>query len=145
MIVFITSIYDVLKTQIKYFIKVAVTLFILYDEVRTSAVDKVVTVAGEVLFERKPPTSSKPEANELTFAYQVNQKYLVHRKTSYFQLDETRLEFSRQIDDDCRFDQQFRTGKYRTSRLVSHPDSEIHAEQNGNLERHEVSKIEDRL
>ena len=29
--------------------------------------------------------------------------------------------------------------------LASHQDSEIHAEQNGNLERHEVSKIEDRV
>ena len=27
---------------------------------------------------------------------------------------------------------------------VSHDDSEIHAERNGNLERHEASKIEDR-
>ena len=27
-----------------------------------SALDKVVTSAGEVLFERKPPTSIKPEA-----------------------------------------------------------------------------------
>ena len=27
----------------------------------------------------------------------------------------------------------------------AHDDSEIHAEQNGNLERHEISKIEDRV
>ena len=29
--------------------------------------------------------------------------------------------------------------------FVSHRVSEIHAEQNGNLERHEVSQIEDRV
>ena len=29
--------------------------------------------------------------------------------------------------------------------LVSHDDSEIHAKQHGNLERHEVSKIENRV
>ena len=28
---------------------------------------------------------------------------------------------------------------------VSHRDSEMHAEQNGNLERHLVSKLEDRV
>ena len=42
-IAFVTSICDELKTQI-----------ILYDNVRAHAVDKVVTFAGEVLFERNP-------------------------------------------------------------------------------------------
>ena len=36
--------------------------FILYDKMRATALDKVVTFAGEVLFERKHPTSIKQEA-----------------------------------------------------------------------------------
>ena len=60
-IVFITSIYDVLKTQIWYFINVAVTLLIWYDNMPAIARDKVVTFAGDVLFERNLPTSMKPE------------------------------------------------------------------------------------
>ena len=51
-----------LKTQIWYFIKVAVTPLFLYDNMLESALDKVVAFAGEVLFERKPSTSIKPEA-----------------------------------------------------------------------------------
>ena len=35
---------------------------ILYDNMLTSALDKVVTFAGEVVFERKPPTLTKTEA-----------------------------------------------------------------------------------
>ena len=62
MIVFITSVFVVLTAQICDFIKVAVTLFILHDNMPASAMGKVVTFAGEVLFERKRPTSIKPEA-----------------------------------------------------------------------------------
>ena len=62
MIVFLTSIYDELNTQNWHFIKVAVTRLFLYDNMPPSALDKVVTFAGEVAFERKPPTSIKPEA-----------------------------------------------------------------------------------
>ena len=35
---------------------------ILHDNMPASALDKMVTFAGAVLFERKPPTSIKPEA-----------------------------------------------------------------------------------
>ena len=77
-------------------------------------------------------------ANGLTCAKQVNQKYHIHK---------TSLEFSDQIGDDCRIDQELRTGK--TERvdyyLVSDEHSEIHVEPNENLERHDVSKIEDRV
>ena len=60
-IVFITSIYDVLKTQIWYFINVAVTVLYWDDNMPASARDKVVTFAGDVLFERNLPTSIQPE------------------------------------------------------------------------------------
>ena len=60
-IVFITSIYDVLKTQIWYFINLAVTPLIWYDNMPASAPNKVVTFAGDVLFERNLPTSFKLE------------------------------------------------------------------------------------
>ena len=35
----------------------------LYDYMSASTLDKVVTLAGEVVFERKAPISTKPEAN----------------------------------------------------------------------------------
>ena len=35
---------------------------VLYDNMRANALDKVLTYAGEVLFERKPWTLTKPEA-----------------------------------------------------------------------------------
>ena len=34
----------------------------LFDQMLASALDKVVTFAGEVLFERKAPTLTKPQA-----------------------------------------------------------------------------------
>ena len=45
-IVFITSVYDVLKTKIWYFIKVAGDAVLLCDNLPSSALDKVVTFAG---------------------------------------------------------------------------------------------------
>ena len=63
------------------------------------------------LFDRKPPTSIKPEATlgkridlrisgqfEILFTQDEKEKNI-----SFFLLDETSLEFSKQIDDDYRF------------------------------------------
>ena len=52
-IVFTTSLFDELKMQIWYFIKVAVARYIVYDNMPASALDNVVTLAGEVLVELK--------------------------------------------------------------------------------------------
>ena len=61
-IVFINSIYDVLKTQNWYFIKVSIDTIVLYDNMPASALNSVVTSAGDVLSQRKRPASIKPEA-----------------------------------------------------------------------------------
>ena len=62
MIAFIFSIYDELKTQIEFFIKVAVTRLFLHNNMSASALDKVVTFSGDVLLERKTTTLTKLEA-----------------------------------------------------------------------------------
>ena len=66
---------DVLNTQILCFIKVAVTLF--SDTILASALDNSVTFAGEVLFERKLPTSIKPEA---TLSERIDLRMSCHTK-----------------------------------------------------------------
>ena len=53
MIVFITSIYDKLKTQTCYFINEEGTRLILHDNMPASALDKVVTFASQVLFRKE--------------------------------------------------------------------------------------------
>ena len=67
MIVFTVSIYDS-------------DAIILYDNMPASAMDKVVTFAGEVLFggkSRLQPNWSRLVATELTCAYQANMKNLL--------------------------------------------------------------------
>ena len=111
-IVFIISTYNLLKTHILYCIKVAMTL--------------VITFAGEVLFERKPPTSIKPEATpgERVDLRISGQPKVPHTKNenaekAFFQFDPTSLIFSNQIDNDCRFDQQLCTDQERRRRILS--------------------------
>ena len=61
-------------------------------------------------------------------------------------LDAACLRVSKPTDDDQRFYQKIFREECRTSRyFVSHRESEIHALQNGNLERCEVLKIADRV
>ena len=57
------------------------------------------------------------------------------------------LEDSKQIDDDGRLHQELFTEECRKIDYYTVPqrDSENHAMQNGNLDRHEVLKIEDRV
>ena len=65
----------------------------------------------------------------------------------YVQLDKTSLEILQQVEEKFRFELDTCSGKDRQVEYhhVSHQDSEIHAEQKGNLERHEASKIDDRV
>ena len=85
MIVFLTSIYDELKTQILY----------LTDTMLASALHKVVTFPGEVLFERTslpPPSRLEPSrmrllATELIRACQTNLKnfnFRTRKRQPYF-------------------------------------------------------------
>ena len=62
MSVFIAPIYDELKAQIWYLVRVAVTLLFCTTKCRQGALDKVVTFASEVLIETEPPDCNKPEA-----------------------------------------------------------------------------------
>ena len=97
-----------------------------HDNMPASALDKVVTFSGEFFFfskgnARLQSIRRRLLANELTWACQVSQKSHIHKtrmwKTQFcFQPDKTSLEFSKQIDDDCRFDQELRTGTDRKCR-----------------------------
>ena len=65
MIVVIVSIYDELKMKFWYFCQSCSDVIILNDNVPSSALDKVVTLAGEVLFERKLPTLNQAGGDSL--------------------------------------------------------------------------------
>ena len=116
---------------------------------RASALDKVVTLSGEVVYERnfRLQSSRRFLPNEFICANQVNQKYHIHTIIYYFQLDKTSLEIFQQVEVKFRLELDKCSGKERQveHHHMSHQDSEIHAEQKGNLERHEASKIEDRV
>ena len=128
MIVFITSIFDELKTPIYDFIKSSSGATIVYGNVPASALDNVVTFECEVLFERMRPTSIKPEP---TLGDRIDLRVIMptwrtlhsererSKSIPHFQLDKTSLEVSKQIDDDYRIDQELRTGKYSKSLLLS--------------------------
>ena len=123
----INSIYDVFKTQNWYFIKVALTR--LFCTTACQQAHWTVLSLLQVMFclkgnARLLSSQRRLLTNELTCAYQVNLTYFMHKarkqKTlSYFELVETSLEFSKQIADDCPFDQDFFTGKYRKHRILS--------------------------
>ena len=99
--------------KLVFFIKNSSEATILYDNLPASALDKVVTFAGEVLFERKHPTSIKSEA------------------TPGDRLDMRRSCKSTMINDMIKkYSQKCRAVIYH---FVSHRDSEIRAQQNGNL------------
>ena len=100
---------------------------ILYDNMSESALDKVVASASEVSFERKTPTSIKPEVTpgdrfDLRISGQPEEPYTLHERSkiiSHFQFDETRLAVSKQIGDKKRFDQELFAGKCSKSRSLS--------------------------
>ena len=97
-IVLTTSTCDLLKAHIRYFIKVAVTLLSCTTICRQT-LDKVVTFAGEVLLERKNPTSIKPDATlgeriDLRISGQpevTNREDEKAENLSYFQLDKSKI------------------------------------------------------
>ena len=103
---------------------------ILYDNMPTSALGKVVTFAGEVLFEWKPSTLTKAEATpgdrmDLRIPGQLEEPCLMNENLAHirptrktfspnerskslsfpFHFYETSLEVSKPIDHDQRFDQ----------------------------------------
>ena len=96
----------------------------------------------------------KPEATlgeRLTCAYLVNQKYTQMQKRGQIILisnltKQVLISYRKSIliADVINYCAQKKTETVEYC-LVSHHDSEIHAAENGNLERHEASKIEDRV
>ena len=120
-----------------------------------SALDKVITFACEVLFKRNRPTLTKPEATPgeridlrisgrpkvpRTTDEKAEKAFLISGLT---QQDLYYPNKSTMIADLINNYAQTKT-EHVEYYPVSRHDSEIHAEQNGNMERHEVSKIEDR-
>ena len=87
---------------------------ILFENMPASVLDKVVTFAGEVLYERKSTTSIKPEAApgeriDLRISSQPEVPHTEDEKAEnafrIFQLDEKSLRLSKHFEADCRFAQ----------------------------------------
>ena len=147
-IVIISSFYAVLEMQNWYFIIVAVRLLFCTTIMSASALDKVVTFAGEVLFERKSPTSIKPEA---TSGERIDLCISSQREAPHTQDDKAEktipipslirpvLNSPTMFVDLIKNNAQEQTEDVEYC-PVSRNDSEIHAEQNGNLERHDTFK-----
>ena len=104
------------------------------------------------LFERRLPLSIKPEATlgeridsrtsgQPDIPFSEDEK--AEKTLLISSLTKQVLNSPKQIGVDCRFDQELCTGIEHF--LVSHTDPVIHAEQNGNMERHEISKTEDHV
>ena len=129
----------VLKTQIWLFIKVAVARLFCTTTYRQAHWTRLSLLQvkfcskgnSRLHSNRKglPPTSIKPEpthgANEcidLRISGQLvapcTQDDKEENIISHFRLGETSLEFSKRSGDGCRFDQELRTGKDRTSQLL---------------------------
>ena len=109
-----------------------------------SALDKVVTFAGEVLFERKPPTLTKPEATpgdriDLRISGQPEEPQLLNEREGKTFLISSLMKVvhspnkSTMIADLIKNYAQEQRAKVKYH-LVSLHDSEIHAEQKCNLE-----------
>ena len=87
---------------------------ILYDNMSVSALDNVDTFAGEVLFERKSPTATMQEAipcEQIDLRTPAkpeipNAKDEKAEEALLISSLTTRLTFSKQINADCRFDQE---------------------------------------
>ena len=120
-----------------------------------SALDNVVTFAGEVLFERKSPTANmqeaipceqidlrKPAKPEIpnTEDEEAEEALLISNLTTHVLHSPNK---SMLIADLIKNFAQQKRGNVDDP--MSHNDSEIHAARRGNLERPEVSKSEDRL
>ena len=111
---------------------------------------------AKFLFERKLPTSIKPEATpgeqiDLRISGEPEELYTQHDREDIafltFSLKKQILNSPQKstiIADSIKNYAREKNEKVENY-LVSHQDSEIHAEQNGSLERHEASKIEDRV
>ena len=122
---------------------------------RASALDEMVACAGEVLFERTL-SSSSPLLPEFVQAggdtWRQNGcahiRPTLSKGLSQFQFDEASLEVSKQkstmIHDLIKNYSQENAARVQYD-PASHGGSEIHAEQNDSLERHEASQIEERV
>ena len=116
-----------LKTQNWKFIKVALTRWFCTTACQQAHWTMLSLLQVMFCFKGNAPLLSSRRRllkNELTCAYQVNLTYFMHKARkkntlSYFELDETSLEFSKQIANDCPLDQEFFTGKYRKHRRLS--------------------------
>ena len=149
--VFITSIYDMLKTHIWNFIKVGVTLLSGTTICWQAHWTEVLLFAREVLFERKPPTSIKPEATlggriDLCTTGQPEAPHTEDEKPEKAILLSSltkQVLHSRNktmLIADLTKNYALKKTEHFEYNLVSHNDPEMHAERKGNLEPHETFK-----
>ena len=117
-----------------------------------SALDKVVTLAGEVLFEMKPLTSIKLEATpgdridlrisgQLCLRRKSGNTFLTSRLTRQLLNSPNTSMLIADVTKNCAQKKAEHVEYYP----VTYNDSENHAEEKCNLERHAVSLIEDRV
>ena len=134
--VFITTIYDMLKTQIWYFIKVAVTLFL-----RT-------TICGRSIVLKEPPDFNEARGDsgeriDLRISGQTEVPHTKRESGEHFYMSSLTQQVynspnkSMLITDLIKNCAQKKTEHVEYYR-VSHHDSETHAEEIGNMERHGV-------
>ena len=122
----------------------------LYDNMPGSALDKVVTSAGDVLFERKTLTLSKLEASPgdrsgLRISGQPEEPHLLNgRRAEAFLISRLMKQVLKSPSKSTVINDLIKDSHKNTRKVYDHPvphrDSENHDLQNGNLERHEVSK-----
>ena len=114
-IVFSTSTYDMLKTKIWYIIKIAVMLLFCTTVCQQAHWTTLSLLQAKSCSRgnfQQQTCRRRLLATRSTYVYLVNQKYVKQRTRkrgkliSYFQLDKTSLKFFKDIDVDCRFDQE---------------------------------------
>ena len=138
MIVFITSMCDKLKTQV--FHQGSSEAIILYDHMPVSALNKVVTFAGKVLFERHSPTSIKPDAAprdriDLRTSGQPEERETLNEKEAeLFLISSVMQQVLKSPNKSTMIHDLINNYSQKNAARVdyypvSHRDSEIHAEQ----------------
>ena len=127
-----------------------------YDNMPASALDNLVTFADEVMFERNTPTSTKPEATlgdsiDLRISSQPEELCTLNvRQAKVFLISSLMKQVLKSPNKSTMINDLIKNySKKHAEKVdyfpVSHRDSETHALRDGNLERHEVSKTEDRV
>ena len=156
MIAFVASIYDELKTQLCDFIKVAGTRIFCTTKCWQAHWKRLSPLQVKFCFKGNHPTSIKPEATpgeqfDVRISGQPEEPNTLKRTSGPREEPETRIQKEAKVFLISSLMKQVLTSPNKSTMInelinnYSHRDSETCALQNGNLERREVSKIEDRV